>query len=682
MTMIRKIKQMLAGRFIVLFVFSCFFAVIGFGQMGLFKTGELPYPSQSGLDVSKVSTSSEQFFDSLEQFANENHLIIYRSVVENSDLKGFVFGNSPKKSDLTKNPNLLKQLSPVGIYYVDGNLSKAKQKQLASLKANMTVHPTGWEGIAGELLYGSSIRTKTLWMSLMLFSVSLLALKMAKIRQVMVGRTLGKIRLQLGKEGLSVILGLLVTGIVLSMTNHYFGTMLVISLALILAVIGVLLGLIILVINLIFFSYVCLIPMLVILKHKETGRFFSYMWLLAIILSMSLMTTAVTVYQKGYQASKYRQVSVKKWQSVSKFAQLSYTIPAFMNDMPKTKEERAIYDEKIDTYNKKWRLFDRQFSEYEKLFINVPQDMSFLNELDAGETIGALDFNQPTKTIQIKKEWVTKTWQVSPSLVKLSQTLFEGNASIYRNRKPVTVYVPKKYQAYQADILPVVTSKLINSGLKPTDFDVIIIPDDFKLFVSDVTQLRDSDQPLTRVTGQIIAQYDYDQMPDSAAINRDVSATILDTLYLAEKLPKAIKVAELSRDVVNISDTYQNLVNYQEQAEGDMVRSALVMVGLFVMQIFVIYEFLKLRLSLVVKKLCLLTLLGKITAGLIIKTSLPLVIGIGLAMGVAFYKGASIGLVFGSLGVYIGLTLLLVFVVQEVMQHKRVTILKGESDLM
>ncbi|MDN6012630.1 MAG: hypothetical protein L0I12_02575, partial [Lactococcus sp.] len=61
---------------------------------------------------------------------------------------------------------------------------------------------------------------------------------------------------------------------------------------------------------------------------------------------------------------------------------------------------------------------------------------------------------------------------------------------------------------------------------------------------------------------------------------------------------------------------------------------------------------------------------------------LPLVIGIGLAMGVAFYKGASIGLVFGSLGVYIGLTLLLVFDVQEVMQHKRVTILKGESDLM
>ena len=81
------IKQMLAGRFIVLFVFSCFFAVIGFGQMGLFKTGELPYPSQSGLDVSKVSTSSEQFFDSLEQFAKENHLIIYRSVVENGDLK-------------------------------------------------------------------------------------------------------------------------------------------------------------------------------------------------------------------------------------------------------------------------------------------------------------------------------------------------------------------------------------------------------------------------------------------------------------------------------------------------------------------------------------------------------------------------------------------------------------------
>ena len=151
---------------------------------------------------------------------------------------------------------------------------------------------------------------------------------------------------------------------------------------------------------------------------------------------------------------------------------------------------------------------------------------------------------------------------------------------------------------------------------------------------------------------------------------------------MAKKLPKAIKAAELSRDVVNISDTYQNLVNYQKQAEGDMVRSALVMVGLFVMQIFVIYEFLKLRLSLVVKKLCLLTLLGKTSAGLIMKTNLPLVIGIGLAMGVAFYKEASVRLVFWSLGVYIGLTLLLVFVVQEIMQHKRVTILKGESDLM
>lgn len=677
-----KIKNLIAGRFIVLFVFSCLFAVVGFGQMGLFKTGELPYPSQKVIDVTKVLGPSQQFYEELNQLAEENHLTIYRSVVENGNSKGFVFGKFVKQENLTQNVEVLTQISPLGTYFVDGDLSKSVQKKISQLNVTFTTHPTGWQGVAGELLLGWSIRTKTFWMSLVLFSVTLLALKIARIRQIMVARTLGKMRLKVLYEVFSVILGLCTMGMILSILNHYIGTMLLPSFALVLGVICLLLCLAILLINLIFYIYIRLIPMIVILKNKQTGRFFSYVWLVVIVVSMSLMTIAVGTYQKTYQTLKNRQGALVKWQSLSNLGQLTIKVPQFMDESPITQEDRLAYDKRISDYDKKWRLFNQQFLENEKIFVEIPRELSFLNETGNGETTDALDFNQPTKVIQIQNKWIAKTWQVSPSLVKLSQKLFLDNPHIYQNKKSVTLYIPEKFRKDQADILPVVTSNFVNSGLTNDDFNIVFIPKKFRLFVSDITQLRDSEQPLTSVSDQIIAQYDYDSMPDTPAINSAVSATIIDTLYLLPKIPEAIQVSDLASDISNFSNTYKNLVNYQKQVQADITRSMIVMIGLLIMQSYVTYEFLKLRLSLVVKKMTLFILLGKNYIGLMVRVVLPLIFGIVVALSYAMFRVAHPSIVFGSAVLYLTLTTLLMFVVLQVMRRKCVTIIKGESDLM
>lgn len=404
-----KIKNLISGRFIVLFVFSCLFAIMGFGQMGLFKTGELPYPSQNGMDISKVSTTSETFFEELDKLAFEHHLTIYKSVVEAGHLKGFVFGKVVQQSDLTQNPELLKQISPLGAYYVDGELTQTVQKKLNDLNIKFTIFPTGWQGVAGELLLGWHIRTKTFWMSMLLFSITLLALKIAGIRRVMVARTLGKIRLNILIELLSVVIGLGLTGSIISLSNHYIGTMLLPSFALVLSVICCLLCCAILLINFIFYLYIRLIPMIVILKNKQTGRFFSYLWLFVIVVSMSLMTIAIGDYQNAYQSLTVRQEALDKWQLLSSFGQLALKAPDFMAESPITQEERAAYDKKISDYDKKWRSFDQIFSNNEKISIKIPREVSFLNETGNGETTDALDFNQPTKIIPIQNKWIART---------------------------------------------------------------------------------------------------------------------------------------------------------------------------------------------------------------------------------------------------------------------------------
>lgn len=424
-----QLKQVLRGRFFVLFIFSGLFAILAFGQMGLFKTGEIPYPSQNVLEVNQFSSSNEEFFTDLEDFAHSHDLILYRSVYFEGKIKGFVFGEASLTAKLTKDPKLLETITPVGMYFVDGNLTKAALSDLKKLNIKAERFPTGWNYIASELLFGFSIRTTTFWISLLLYAMGLLAFKIAALKKVLIARTLGYNKLGILREMLAMVIGLASFALLIMFSNHYFGSMLFNSYVLIIGVIYVMLTLLMLLVNLIFAIYVKTIPIIAILKNKQRGTVFSYIWLLVIMISITLMALSLTSYYKGYEASKIRKASFAKWEKIDKLAQLTVTDPSFEQEqfsensmnVSMTKKETEKLAKEEATYYEKWRKFDHDFTASEKLFVESPRELDFLNATsDDGKTTEAQDFYHPEETIHIENKWIARTWQVSPSLVKLS----------------------------------------------------------------------------------------------------------------------------------------------------------------------------------------------------------------------------------------------------------------------
>lgn len=237
--------------------------------------------------------------------------------------------------------------------------------------------------------------------------------------------------------------------------------------------------------------------------------------------------------------------------------------------------------------------------------------------------------------------------------------------------------------AHQEEIIPVVTSNIIGSDLSDRDISVVEIPNDFTLFNADVTQIKDSEKPFLTVKDVVIAQYDADKMPDSAGANRFLSKYMgFGTLYQEDKIVQAVKNSGLTGNVSDYANVFDNIKSYQKQVDDDMTRSSIVAIALFILEIYVLYTFLSLRLSIVSRKLTILQFLGQSNSLTVSKQVIPLILGSLLALCIAYVKGANMNIIALLSCVYLLLIVGLTSVILMKIRRTRIQILKGEEILL
>ncbi|GFH43046.1 ABC transporter permease [Lactococcus hodotermopsidis] len=676
-----KLSKQLTGRFIALFLFTGIFVALAFGQMGLFKTGEIPFPSQNILYVSEVSTDSNNFYGTLEQIAENDNLRLYRSVVDKGESKGFVFGQLPKtsKERWTKNSETLEALPLIGEYFIEGKMSQKSLDSLEKIKVKSVIAPTGWQGVVGDLFLGWTIRTTTFYMSLLLFAVTIYALKMAKVKKAMIARTLGVKVIAITVELLSLLFSFVCWSLLVIALSNYSGTMLLTSFIFLLAFILASVLLVYLFVQFLFWSFIRTSQISGILKNKIVNKPFNYLWLLIIALSIGTMTQVISQAKEEYDLAQNRQIALKKWEKISDFSKLDVKFSELMMNMPEqqqTKEEEEARKKALTAYVLGWQDFYDSFSDDDELFLERPDDIDFL-QID-GETTPAEDFKNPGKIVDLQSKWIAKIWQVSPYVVKLSQELIEDNATIFTNNKAVTVYIPEKYRASQAEILPPITSHFVDSGLTEEDFEVKIISNDFKMFVPILSEITNREQLEVIAEDCVIAQYNVKKFPHNTKATWALSDNFQQGLYRQDKLPAAIKNSVVQGEILNFSNAFDILENYQKESTSQMKRAIFTSIALFVAQIVVLFEFVKLRLALKAQKICVSQLFGISPKIDYLKIFCLLVVAIFSGLAFAVYKGANLNMVLLSGTSYLLMVILVMLVAAYQFKKKRLSILKGE----
>lgn len=674
------------GRFVVLFLFCGIFVSIAFGQMGLLNTMETSFPGQKGMIVKKTEGSSDTFFETLKKIAKEDKIRFYRSVIEKGRNKGFVFGKLPEKSnqELTQEESILKDTPAVGAYSIDGGeLSKKSLEKLKALKVTYEIGETGWRSIVSELLFRPGIRSQTFYITLLLFGVTLYALKISKARKSMISRMIGKQVNTIFSDLLILVFGFAFWGMLGALLAGYLGTSLF---SIFLYLLGAILPILLIVslsVNLLFNLFIYLTPIVAILKNKRGSAIFHYIWLIVIAISIGMMTVSIGSSMDEYQLAKTREDILSKWDKLSDFNQLAIKAPDYLENQRKPKQKQLTMEEikkqseRMAADAEKWRLFYDNIPEEDKIFVKKPD-----KGIPTQKTVSASDFNQPEKMIEIDTQWTEKVWRVSPSLIKLSQEVTKENPDIFTNNKAVTLYIPQKYADAKDKILPVETSNFVESGLKISDFEVKVIPDGFKLFVPLLSEIKDSQSPVTFETDAIIAQYNSSKIPNNPRVNFGLSNLAQFALYRQSALTKSVESSKVKEDILDYQTPFAILKIYQKETESQIQRSIFAIVTLFIAQIFVLYQFVKLRLEVKMRKIAIGQVLGNNQFLEYLKVFVFVLVSIVLGLAYAFNERVTSHLIALSGLAYVLLAILIITFAAYRLLRKRVNILKGEGEIL
>lgn len=668
-------------RISVLLIITGLLAVLSFSEIKEFGN-DLKYPAESAVNITSYSQERDKtsVITELEKFAKEQDLVLFKPIYTNNHQSTFVFGHAPRwlsnsDGNYTQDKQLLSDTELTGMYYSSKPLNKTMQSKLTGKGFKYKAGDIGWWLAPLDFLFGN-LRSYSVWTVFFIFALLLFAIKMFYLKKAMIQRSLGLLRKQMIKEMSSDILVLILSTLsIILIFCSYLGniTSVFVKTFILLNVVNMLLLIVIsLISNSLFFLNVALFKPIQILKNKENKTFVQVVWLIGILLALFIFGLTINESLKVNRTLCNQIKTLDHWQAVADFVKIDW--------FEKNTEQKNVKGEV------KWEDIIEE-SEENKQFVQFfsSDEWLYSKSSDLGT---AEEMNIPELTNQLKETGIdTKIAQqihyVNPAVVQKNRKEYPENQWPKEASKRITVYVPEKYQEQIEDIKKIIYYEWFQyTTIDIEDSDFNSIPNEQKTFLFNYHENNDV-LAHQEAEGKIIVELDFSLFPsEDEVLNSLYPQVVFDGLFKQEKVLLALKSSGLNQSFSGMTNAAKAIFIKKETLMSQLRGTLIAISVLLIAQFFVIYQYVVTQVRSRGKQIVIRNLLGGNTIFEIFKCLFYLVVGIiCISSSLLFYTKN--WFIFASLN-FLCLTevSLMISWAFYLIKKKRVQIIKGDFEIL
>ncbi|KRN32416.1 hypothetical protein [Weissella halotolerans] len=648
--------------------------VILFSGLGLSEVKEfgsdVKVPAEAAMNVSQVTKhqSKVALYQQLGRLAKQHHLAIYKPVI---DTKGKLTYPCLSKTVLSQQvPAALVTSSVNGMYYLTKLPGPSFAKQLQQLGLDVKVAALPWQLIVADFLFGNE-RSVAVWALLLTFALSLLALKVRQLKAAMLARSLGGLArhswMNLGQElGFLLVATSGCLAIVVLGVDGGQWTLLGKAFALQELVLTGLLAVIIIMVNVFFTAVIKVLKPVAVMKNRTYSALLGNTWLLGILVASFLVLVAAEAgLNTGQQVTRQLQ-ELSCWRQVANFAKITW------RDRESTHMDANSHE------------IDAQFVK-----TNEHQHWRFLKRFTGDELVYASasrlalvpDPKQQSKEeLRLAKRLIygNRGFQIKNSRLGQQYTYPKVTGSA-----PITIYLPADVR-YQEDMIKdlVLTEWFSHTGLRSSDFQVVVLKEKRKLFTFNQANQETSGQRSSIIKNPIFVLLHFEKL-DRFAEGTTLGSTVSQqALFKQALIQKHGSRSGLDRDMTDYENVAQTAELALQHAKNRLVGIQMAGIILFIIQAFTLYHYLGCRYEVQLRAIMLYRLFRASSKQPLLKLVAPLLTGLGMLFLLAHHQGLNQWLLLALGGIYGLMTVSLLLLVHWRFSQQLTTVLKGNNDIL
>ncbi|SJZ66899.1 hypothetical protein SAMN02745116_01111 [Pilibacter termitis] len=676
----KKVINFLRER-IVLIIFSFLFCVLAVGGMQLLneEMGFSPYPTNQIWLVKtndKKLDNPEVFYKKMEEIAKNEKINIIKNVIDDKGRNlGYVFGEEKQAFSspeiYTRDKILLKTTTSQGSYYINGNVSEKALKEIERLNVEVAIFETPAWMVAASFLTGESIYSLSFFVMLLMFFVVAYALLVGRMKETIIERSFGifhKKNFTRFLKTLAVTLSSLsIFGFIFSYFFGYFGSVKITAYAITILMFAILLLLILALAHFIFGLQVMFSKIADVQKNKISGKSIQIVWLAIIAISTFIVTLETATIAKNYPKYLAQKHLTKEWEMAKDYSCVMWGDLGENSGTPE--EQKANLSSQMN--------FAKSFSIDEVIISKITHD----HASNFGEVSVWNPETEEAKLVSVDKKLAQVIYTINPKVLELNKKIYPNNQYQFDKEKIVNILIPEKYRDRTEEIDLIVQDSL-DYMVDKKDIAVQFIPNNqtFFLFMmgnENLISLPDSDK-----TDSILVSFDWSKLPQNDHTNFVIENFTFDALYYAKGLQEKAKKHNVLDNVHHFVNVKSYLDEMSEYLNRQFISGIALLVVMFVFQLLVIYDFLKMQLQFYSKQIIIRTIIGKNFHWTILRFQmiLPILLVLVEMFSLFFTQTFSLALLFIAL--YLGAIALIYLLAFRGLRKNKHGILKGATDII
>lgn len=663
----------------VLSFFSLLFCLLAFAGMTFFSpNGALPYPADSSMVITKnkASLDSNTFYNDLNDLANTEQVSIIKNVLnDDGKILGYLFGANKKMvgepTRYTQDDNLLKTTTVAGNYYIIGKLSPNITGRFRDMGLQFKLIKTPIWLVAASFLTGGDLYAVSFFTLLLMSFVVTYALLVTRLKEAVIERSFGIFQRQQARRFLgamvTIIGNFIVFGTVIASMNHYFETVQVTAFFLTLGLFFCLLSLIQIVAYTIFLWQVRVATISDIQKNKMSGKKIQVIWLFVLALSTTLLTYETVVIVKNYPTYQSQKKLVKNWRLAGNYARVWWRFLENGNSAGNS----VAQNDQIRRDNQNMRKFANSISNDEVLIAKLANEQaSWTGKLDiyvAGKGIEMRSVNQTV---------AKNTYIINPKVLALNKEIHPESQFKATSDKAVTVYIPEKYRKQIADI-KLLAMRGMSNLLSEEEIDWQFVPNKQKIFLFMLESASPLSLPDSDKEDMILVTLDWRKLPKNDRTDFLIGNFTFDAMYNTRGLQKKLADHQVIQKVHHFQNVKLSLEATANDLNRQFISGMTLTVILFLLQLVVVYDFLKMQIQLNRKEIIIRTLNGLGFSRSVYRQFISLVITLSLAEYLSWFLLGSWQIILSLLGLYFLAIWLIYIGAFRKLRKNKMSILKG-----